>query len=57
VGPLGAFSARLRQQVDLDTLTAELLTVGRPDDAADDGVALAPPDGGGVDEGTDRSPP
>jgi hypothetical protein len=27
VGPLGAFSARLRQQVDLDTLTAELLTV------------------------------
>ena len=33
-----AFSARLRDQVDLDALTEELLAGGRPDNAADDGT-------------------
>jgi hypothetical protein len=36
-----AFSARLRQQVDLDTLTARAAGGGRPDHAANPGVAVA----------------
>jgi hypothetical protein len=37
------FSAQQREQVDLDTLTTELLGVVDQDDAADPGVAVAPP--------------
>jgi hypothetical protein len=38
---IDAFSARLREQIDLDTLSAELLGGRGPDDAADPGVAVA----------------
>jgi hypothetical protein len=39
------FGGRLRDQVDLDTLTAEGAGRGRPDHAADPGVAVAAPPG------------
>ena len=37
-----AFSARLREQVDLDTLVGRAAGGGRPDDAANHGVPVAP---------------
>lgn len=36
-----AFSTRLRDQVDLDTLSAELLAVVEQDNAANHGIAVA----------------
>ncbi len=38
---VAAFSARLRDEIDLDTLSSELLAVVDHDDAADAGVAVA----------------
>ena len=38
---IAAFGTRLRDQVDLDTLTGELLAVVEPDHAADPGIAVA----------------
>ena len=38
---IAAFGDRLHQQIDLDSLTVELLDGGRPDHAADPGIAVA----------------
>jgi hypothetical protein len=52
-----AFTARLREQVDLDALRAELPGRGRPDCAADPGVAVAAPTGGHTTNPVTALPP